>query len=100
MTKGQESLLLYLETCAVDHCGRVDLRHMNNDDFEQARKWHEEGFIEFGRIEPRDRELRRGANWVRLPAGAIAMAHRLRRERAERGWQGRSYMTTAEKRGE
>lgn len=50
MTKDERSLLLFLETQAVDHAGKVDGRHMNKDDFETAAKWDAEGFVNFGRV--------------------------------------------------
>ncbi len=49
MTKDQRSLLLYLETCATDHGGTVDTRHMNAEDMLQAREWSDLGLITFGR---------------------------------------------------
>lgn len=50
MTKQQRSLLLFLETQAVDHGGLVKGEHMNADDFAQARRWNESGFLRFSRI--------------------------------------------------
>lgn len=49
-TKEEESLLLYLETCAVDARGMVEAQRINKEDFEIAEKWHKEGFIKFGRM--------------------------------------------------
>jgi len=40
MTKNERSLLLYLETRAVDYGGIVDTRHMNQDDMEIAKEWN------------------------------------------------------------
>lgn len=40
LTKQELSLLLFLETRAVDYGGRVDTRHMNMDDMTTAnRMW-------------------------------------------------------------
>jgi len=45
MTKNEKSLLLFLETQAVDHGGALDGRHMNADDFAIAVRWRDEGFL-------------------------------------------------------
>ena len=90
MTRDERSLLLYLETCAVDRSGRVDGRHMNAEDFEIARRWNETGFLFFRR---RRAKLSIGAasvnaaaltHVVKLGDTAWAEVSRLRRERAER----------------
>lgn len=43
MTSDERSLLLYLETRAVDHGGKVDAQHMNKEDFDIAKKWMKKG---------------------------------------------------------
>lgn len=103
MTKDDRSLLLYLETCAVDHGGSVATVHMNDEDFAIARHWNSEGFVEFGRIREsdfisRDSPISNRTHWCRLSDVAWEMAHRFRRERAERSWDSKRYQTTAEKR--
>lgn len=100
-TKDERSLLLYLETRAVDHGGRIQDANMNADDFALAKRWVEAGYIEFGRIAFED--LRGGertvsAHWCHLSPEALEDAHRLRRERAERMWASRTWRSTAEKR--
>ena len=47
MTRDQKRLLLYLETCAVDHSGLVVPAHMNGADFAQANEWDDLGFLAF-----------------------------------------------------
>ena len=93
MNRHEESLLLYLETCVVDHGGEVEGSHMNKEEYGIAHRWHETGFIAFGRLPAKSimREGKRGSstsrratNWVRFSGAAWAEAHRLRRERAER----------------
>lgn len=42
LDKDEKSLLLYLETRAVDCSGSVDTRHMNTSDQKTAAAWHEE----------------------------------------------------------
>lgn len=50
LTKEERSLLLYLESRAVDHRGLVDTAHMNADDMKIARRWSETRFLRFSRI--------------------------------------------------
>ena len=100
MSKDERSLLLYLETCAVDHGGLVDSRRMNGDDFKKAREWSEYHFIDFGRVLYADIESR-GTNhfthWVDMSLHAFVLAHRERVARAERMWRKRTWRKTSEK---
>jgi hypothetical protein len=98
LTRNEQSQLLYLETRAVAYSGVVDTRMMNDGDMEIVKKWHEEGFIEFGRICFADRNF--GTNYCHLSEEAWALAHALRKERAERGWKNRRWKTTEEFRAE
>lgn len=100
MTKDQKSLLMFLETCAVDQFGAVRVAHMNDADMRQARKWAKEGFIEFGRIAAADivEHPHPRSHWVRLSPEAWSEAHSARGERAERMWEDRYYRITAEMR--
>jgi hypothetical protein len=50
LAPAERSLLLYLETRAVDHGGLVDAVHMNQSDVETARQWASKGFIRFSRV--------------------------------------------------
>lgn len=84
MTKTERSLLLYLETRAVDHRGFVRVEQMNEEDMAIAKRWNTEGFIEFKRV------TKRGGNGleltyaVRLTDAAWELVHKERRARAER----------------
>lgn len=97
MTKSELSLLLFFETCAVDHAGCVDTRRMNAKDHEVARGWDAARFVLFGRISS-ENVSDRGAMWCKLSDDAWAAAHRERQTRAERLWGQRSWRTTDEKR--
>lgn len=101
MNRDQRSLLLYLETCAVDHGGSVDAIHMNHEDFRQAEEWAASGFIEFGRIAfgafPKQNGRER-TSWVRFSDDAWRIAHEERRARCERLWSKRTWETTKERR--
>jgi hypothetical protein len=97
MTKDERSLLLFLETRAVDHAGRVDTRHMNSDDFEIAKRWDAEGFVNFGRI-AFEHCNDRGSHWCKLSPEAHQLCGEERAARAERTWKKRTWRTTEEKR--
>lgn len=99
------SLLLFLETRAVDHVGAVASAHMNADDFADAEAMNAEGLIEFGRIAAGSIFKRKSiaahktsTHWVRLSVMAFEIVATERRARAKRGWKSRNYQTTAEKR--
>lgn len=91
MTKDEKSLLLYIETCMVDHYGRLESQRMNTADFENLEKWKKEGFISFGRLKYRYIAAiqkmgiaYKPTHLVRLSEEAWILAHTLRHERAER----------------
>lgn len=103
LTREELSLLLYLESRAVDNCGRVDAAHMNVPDHTIVKHWAANGFVEFGRIVSRDIAIRgadRSTHWVRLSKNAWVMAHAGRHAKADRAWVKRRYQTTAEARAE
>jgi len=91
MDREERSLLLYLETRAVDHAGAVATPHMNRDDMVQAKLWSISGFIEFGPIAPRDHRRLKAKWWVRLSARAWELAHQERKARAQRTWKSKSW---------
>jgi len=100
MTKDEKNLLLYLETRAVDHGGRVDVTHMNQHDFDLSKKWNDEKFISFGRVYSKDCKsgLTLGlTRWVELSEAAWKAAHDERRARAARMWAKRTWLKTEEK---
>lgn len=96
MNQEERSLLLFLETRAVDYGGRVDTAHMNELDMEIARSWHAMKFIQFGRIRIADHNPG-GTHWVYLSRDAWEIAHKLRHIRAERMWINRPWKKTSEK---
>src|SRR6266852_5007231 len=83
MSKDELSLLLFLETRAVDHGGKVQTAHMNAGDFEIAKKWNKKGFILFGRVRHRD-ITQGGSHWCQLSEAAWEAAHAERKTRAAR----------------
>jgi len=93
LNKDQISLLLYMETCLVDERGKMKSARMNEADFMNMKSWKEAGFIDAGRLPGSevfdlDNQAQvvsiRNTHWVRFTDEAWVLAHRLRRERAER----------------
>lgn len=99
MNNDQISLLLYLETRAVDYDGKVAMEKMNKEDLEQAKAWNESKFIGFGRICLKDIDKRQlsSSSWIELSEEAWTMAHTQRKLRADRGMASRSWRKTSEK---
>lgn len=93
------SLLLFLETCAVDGRGRVSQDRLTVEEFETAVAWSDAGFIGFGRVTYATihREGRVGyTSWVTLSDAAWKMAAFHRRERAMFGLERRAWISTGE----
>jgi len=102
LTRREQSLLLYLETRAVDYGGLVDMARVNAEEVDIMGVWADRGYIDFGRVASADIERLKSrashspTHWVRLSEEAWQDAARYRRERAERLWQKRTWKTTAE----
>ena len=98
MTKDERSLLLFLETCAVDNTGLVYGPHMNDDDREISKRWNESGFIKFGRIAYASIQsfYTPYANWCELSDDAFQLAHEERKARAVRMLTKRNWERTEE----
>lgn len=95
MTKDERSLLLFFESCAVDQNGKINTRHMNELDIEIAKKWHKEGFCQYGRIASENvNEF--GSHWCKLSDEAWKLAHEERKARGLRAWNARTWKTTEE----
>ena len=89
LTKDEESILLYLETCLVDQRGKVEGKRMNQIDLDIIEKWKEQNILDFGRLPFAEIEKRKGyaycpTHWVQFTSSAWEMALRARRKRAER----------------
>ena len=88
LTKNEKSMLLYLETVAVDHGGKLQSIRMNADDFKIAEAWNTSGFVQFGRIARQDIKQVSGepprTHWCVLSDAAWVAAHAERRARCER----------------
>lgn len=101
MSKDERSLLLFLETCAVDNGGLIDVRHMNDDDFSIADDWQDKGIIEWGRLSFADVE-KYGKNrspysrYVIMSQQAFNLAHQERIERSIRMLKKRTWKKAGE----
>jgi len=87
LSRDEENLLLYFESCLVDNHGLVEAKRMNEEDFKIAKQITSDGLIAFGR-RPFD-DIKKSinpsyTNWVRFTEDAWDYAHGLRRGRAER----------------
>ena len=102
MTRDERSLILFLETQAVDHGGVVDVAHMNREDFDIAKRWDEAGLLAFGRIASKYISQRppsgrsNPTHWVHFSPDAYALVHEERSARAERTWVQREWKTAEE----
>ncbi len=97
MNKEERSLLLFLETCAVDHGGLICIQHMNDADIEIAKQWNNNEFISFGRIKSDDINSSGGKTysyWCLFSQKAFDLAHQERIARADRMWNKRTWKRT------
>lgn len=90
LTRDEKSLILFLETQAVDYCGIVRTIHMNQPDLKIAEKWNDEGFIVFHRrpwheieSDPEYLQKFQRTHYVILSDEAWTIAHVLRKLRGE-----------------
>lgn len=97
MTRDEKSLMLYLETCAVDNVGRIKDAHLNEEDESILYRWDVAGLIQIGRVCSKD-VSRVSYRWVMLSSTLWDLAHQERRARAKRLWENRSYQTAHEHR--
>lgn len=95
LTRDERSLLVYAETCLVDHGGLLTAERLNAADMAALAKFKEAGILDFGRIPAKllgtlpapgtsGRTLHL-THWVTFHEEAWQLAHALRRARAERG---------------
>lgn len=80
-TKLERSLILYLESRAVDNSGLLDNRQMNKEDMDLCKKWNEIGFIKFGRVPFNDIQGSK-THYAILTPEAFAEAHKERVRRS------------------
>ena len=95
LTRDEMSLLLYIETCAVDYAGKIDVKCLNNKDFAILEKWNEEEFITFGRVAIEDITYN-GAYWCLLSDKAWEVVHAERKNRAGILYLNRRWKKTGE----
>lgn len=89
LTKDEQSILLYIETRAVDYRGRLDSRQMSLEDYTILKRWYKEGFVFFSRIKMTDMDIsqtpqRYWTDFVILSPEAWQLAHETRMAKAKR----------------
>ena len=89
LNRNEVNLLLYVETCLVDSRGNIESARMNEADWKIMDDWKEKALIDFGRrpfndIRNRPVGTTAKTHWVRFTVQAWQLAHKCRRERAER----------------
>lgn len=87
LTQAEQSILLYVEACAVDRKGLLDSMSMDDEDFAILERWDKSGFVRFGRLASKDIEITYTScrsYWCDLSDEAWMMAHRERKEQGLR----------------
>lgn len=85
MSKKERSLLLYLESRAVDNGGVVCMLRMNAEEITIAEEWKASGFLREWRRIPYHAITQQGeSQLVELDPHAFELAHEERLERAKR----------------
>lgn len=90
LSRDEASLLLYAETCLVDHGGLLTGDRMNAADLAALGKFKAAGILDFGRIPARllgslpTAPGTKLTHWVTFHDEAWDAAHALRRARADR----------------
>jgi hypothetical protein len=79
LSRDERSLLLYAETCAVDHSGLMEGIRMNAADHQALKSLKAGGYLDHGRI-PASllKEAGTRTHWVTLTQQGWALAHYLR----------------------
>lgn len=84
MTKDERSLLLFFESACTEYGGKLNPRHMNEDDNIIKDKWVKSEFIKYGRMNFADTKIGNNTHWVKLSDEAWKLAHEERIARFKR----------------
>ena len=89
-TNEEASLLMFLDTCAVDRAGKIDPRRLNRDDWGILERWETDkklfcGRLPFEHVEKLAKSHYPATHWVVLSSEWVAHATHLREERTSRG---------------
>jgi hypothetical protein len=86
ITREQASILLYVESCAVEYGGLLEGVRINATDLRALVSLTEAGYLTFGRIPGKLLgSFQRGVtHWCDLTDAGWALAHQMRRARAAR----------------
>lgn len=79
LDKTERSVLLYLESCAVDRGGLVEEQRMNGDDMDAIMPWMLSGFIVFKGLQE---DIRTSTHYVELSEDAWRIAAEARKMRS------------------
>lgn len=80
MNKDERSMLVYAETCVVDHSGLLEGKRMNRADMDALKKFKAAGLLDYGRIPAALLNSSYGkTHWVTFNESAWTLAHQLRR---------------------
>lgn len=85
ITRDQRSILMYAETCAVDHGGLLEGIRMNSDDIAALDQLEAAGIVKYGRVPGKmlgSFRVRQATHWCDLTEAGWALAYALRRARA------------------
>lgn len=84
ITRDQRSILMYAETCAVDHGGLLEGIRMNKTDLDSLAELAAAGILTFGRIPGKmlGTFKRNNTHWCDLTEAGWSLAYQLRRARA------------------
>ena len=95
MSKDERSLILFFESASVAYGGRLNTAHMNADDIKIAEDWTDEKFVTFSRIAS---HFLKGdkTHSVVLSDDAWRIAHEERRQRFNRLYLKKNWLTTSE----
>lgn len=87
LTKEEKSLILYIETRAVDHDSMIDTKQINATDEQILKKYHNEGWIKYGRVHSNHAIKTGKGMYVLLSDELFEIAAELRKQRAKRGME-------------
>lgn len=85
LTRDQQSIILYVEARCVDHDGLLRGAQLNADDHVNLQAFQESGHLTYGRVPAAMLSKLDGTtHWATLTDRGWALAHELRKGRADR----------------
>jgi len=93
LTSDQKSLLLYVETRAVDHSGKLRDDQLNGIDRANLKAWDRANFVSSDKIPASGRQNDGCSMWAFLSDEAWEAAGKLRRAKSKRMFENRNWPT-------